>query len=112
MDKDWGWGRGGMVAVAVGRGLCADSLRGESSLAMLRGLDGDSEVAFFRAALLVFSAPLGCSPLRSLSQSPRLPEGWPVFAEQGAPRGRKQSLRSLSAWGTHDDGSRGRRQSL
>ena len=68
----------------VGRGLCADSFSGESSLAILLGLDGDSWVVFFRAALLFFSAPLGCSPLRSLSQSPRPPEGGPATRGAGA----------------------------
>ena len=89
------------LVVAAGRGLCADSLSGESFLAILlgsMGLDG----AVFSAALSVFSAPLRCSPLRSLSQSPRPPEVWSGFAEVGdAPRGRKRSLCSLSARGEY-----------
>ena len=104
--------------VAVGRGLCADSLSGESSLAMLRGLDGDSGVMFFRAALLFFSAPLGCSPLRSLSQSPRPPEDGPAAREAGpnaraGSRGGAEALASLAVrWGDTEFPGAGRKRSL
>ena len=72
-DKGRGLAKKGGV---VGSGGGFAPIRSAANLpSRVCGGSRGGDAAVFRAAWLFFSAPLGCSPLRSLSQSPRLPEG-------------------------------------
>ena len=106
-------GRGGLFVVGSGGGF-APTRSAANLPSRVCGGSWGGDGAVFMGAWLVFSAPLGCSPLRSLSQSPRPPEGGPVarggaeavaslpvrWGWHGAARWRRRSCCSLSAWGS------------
>ena len=93
--KDKGRGLAKKGGGRVRRGLCADSLSGESSLASLRGLAG-RRCGCFQGGVAVF---FGAARMFTASLSVAKPPPSRREARGARPQGRRRrSLRSLSAW--------------